>query len=249
MKNPTVDYFNMPPMRGSSPTASLAADMSSNLHMDQRYQTPLLARSPMGLTCVVAVPSWQRRVGRSSRPTSSSRWTIGVSLRTFPLAEVLVLMASSSSRNNNPASALGRSHDTANSLVLAVRPRRLDGHLASAAQSPLQLHLRAHRALAEPCHHPSVRRRRHDLAMRGAAAPAVPCTHPISDPGSAARVCCRVSIRLHCCYGFQANSHQTQEIHLQPAISSSHQEQLDQHRILQDARSPCLPAVSIRFGS
>lgn len=36
MKNPSVDYFNMPPMRGSSPTTSLAADMSSNLHMDQR---------------------------------------------------------------------------------------------------------------------------------------------------------------------------------------------------------------------
>ena len=36
MKTQSIDYFNMPPMRGSSPTASLAADMSSNLHMDQR---------------------------------------------------------------------------------------------------------------------------------------------------------------------------------------------------------------------
>ncbi|PWO28073.1 PnbA, Carboxylesterase type B [Pyrenophora tritici-repentis] len=30
------DYFTLQPMRGSSPTTSLAADMSSNLHMDQR---------------------------------------------------------------------------------------------------------------------------------------------------------------------------------------------------------------------
>lgn len=32
------DYFNMPkPVRGSSPTASLAADLSQNMHIDQRY--------------------------------------------------------------------------------------------------------------------------------------------------------------------------------------------------------------------
>jgi hypothetical protein len=42
MKKPAIDYFSLP-MQGSSPTACLAADMSSNLHMDQRYH-PLLAR-------------------------------------------------------------------------------------------------------------------------------------------------------------------------------------------------------------
>ena len=31
------DYFSMKPPRGSSPTASLAADLSSNFHIDQRY--------------------------------------------------------------------------------------------------------------------------------------------------------------------------------------------------------------------
>lgn len=36
-------YFAIQPMRGSSPTASLAADMSSNLHVDQRYAPPALA--------------------------------------------------------------------------------------------------------------------------------------------------------------------------------------------------------------
>jgi len=39
MKRSTnMDYFNMPkPVRGSSPTASLAADLSQNMHIDQRY--------------------------------------------------------------------------------------------------------------------------------------------------------------------------------------------------------------------
>lgn len=32
------DYFNMPPpVRGSSPTASLAADLSQNMNIDRRY--------------------------------------------------------------------------------------------------------------------------------------------------------------------------------------------------------------------
>lgn len=30
------DYFNMKPVRGTSPTASLAADLSQNFHIDQR---------------------------------------------------------------------------------------------------------------------------------------------------------------------------------------------------------------------
>ena len=31
------DYFSMRPVRGSSPTTSLAADLSQNFHIDQRY--------------------------------------------------------------------------------------------------------------------------------------------------------------------------------------------------------------------
>lgn len=31
------DYFQMNPVRGSSPTASLAADLSQNFHIDMRY--------------------------------------------------------------------------------------------------------------------------------------------------------------------------------------------------------------------
>jgi hypothetical protein len=37
MKPPTSDYFLMKPVRGSSPTASLAADLSQNFHIDMRY--------------------------------------------------------------------------------------------------------------------------------------------------------------------------------------------------------------------
>ena len=37
MKKPTADYFSLKTgVRGSSPTASLAADLSQNFHIDQR---------------------------------------------------------------------------------------------------------------------------------------------------------------------------------------------------------------------
>lgn len=39
MEKAPTDYFNLKPVRGSSPTASLAADLSSNFHIDQRYDT------------------------------------------------------------------------------------------------------------------------------------------------------------------------------------------------------------------
>lgn len=48
MKRSQADYFNVKPVRGSSPTASLAADLSQNFHIDQRFVTValcLLART------------------------------------------------------------------------------------------------------------------------------------------------------------------------------------------------------------
>lgn len=36
LKRSNSDYFSMRPVRGSSPTASLAADLSQNFHIDQR---------------------------------------------------------------------------------------------------------------------------------------------------------------------------------------------------------------------
>ena len=37
MTRAPTDYFSLKPVRGSSPTASLAADLSQNFHIDQRY--------------------------------------------------------------------------------------------------------------------------------------------------------------------------------------------------------------------
>jgi M-phase inducer tyrosine phosphatase len=48
MKKRDMDYFALQPMRGSSPTASLAADMSSNLHVDQRYILPCIGDTTCG---------------------------------------------------------------------------------------------------------------------------------------------------------------------------------------------------------
>lgn len=45
MKKTAPDYFTMRPARGSSPTASLAADLSSNFHIDQSPQIPTPRRS------------------------------------------------------------------------------------------------------------------------------------------------------------------------------------------------------------
>ena len=41
MKKNNPDYFGMGPIRGSSPTASLAADLSQNFHIDMRYARSL----------------------------------------------------------------------------------------------------------------------------------------------------------------------------------------------------------------
>jgi M-phase inducer tyrosine phosphatase len=36
-RGPQPDYFSMDPVRGSSPTTSLAADLSQNFHIDMRF--------------------------------------------------------------------------------------------------------------------------------------------------------------------------------------------------------------------
>lgn len=44
------DYFTMKPVRGSSPTTSLAADLSQNFHIDMRYVVLNLAVLKLPLT-------------------------------------------------------------------------------------------------------------------------------------------------------------------------------------------------------
>ncbi|KAI4146963.1 MAG: hypothetical protein L6R39_003275 [Caloplaca ligustica] len=45
MNKPPTDYFNLKPVRGSSPTASLAADLSQNFHIDRSPQLPTPRRA------------------------------------------------------------------------------------------------------------------------------------------------------------------------------------------------------------
>ncbi|KAL8955972.1 MAG: hypothetical protein Q9193_006359 [Seirophora villosa] len=45
MNQAPTDYFNLKPVRGSSPTASLAADLSQNFHIDQSPQLPTPRRA------------------------------------------------------------------------------------------------------------------------------------------------------------------------------------------------------------
>ncbi|MCJ1413777.1 cell division cycle 25 [Xylographa parallela] len=45
MNKPRPDYFSLKPIRGSSPTACLAADLSQNFHIDQSPQMPTPRRS------------------------------------------------------------------------------------------------------------------------------------------------------------------------------------------------------------
>lgn len=51
MVKATPDYFGLKPVRGSSPTASLAADLSQNFHIDQRWVIYLLPRGTLLTAC------------------------------------------------------------------------------------------------------------------------------------------------------------------------------------------------------
>ena len=51
MKRSNSDYFSMRPVRGSSPTASLAADLSQNFHIDQRYASQVAGLEHMLTRC------------------------------------------------------------------------------------------------------------------------------------------------------------------------------------------------------
>lgn len=81
MKKSSSDYFSMKPVRGSSPTASLAADLSQNFHIDQRWvfvNPSCIAGRTMNnlgtsLLTLLLAHSWQRPVGLCSHPTFLDR--------------------------------------------------------------------------------------------------------------------------------------------------------------------------------
>lgn len=67
------DYFTLRPARGSSPTASLTADLDANFHIDKRYST-FLASALQRPRCshLYTVRKPRRHGDRSSRPTCSA---------------------------------------------------------------------------------------------------------------------------------------------------------------------------------
>ena len=64
MTKPSTDYFSLKPVRGSSPTSSLAADLSQNFHIDRTFVNfyrsvfiivPNLLQAPASNTSTIAV--------------------------------------------------------------------------------------------------------------------------------------------------------------------------------------------------
>jgi hypothetical protein len=69
------DYFQMKPVRGSSPTASLAADLSQNFHIDMRYASEL---SFTDATNKVTALNYQHLVDRSLHQIFLVLWMVVV---------------------------------------------------------------------------------------------------------------------------------------------------------------------------
>lgn len=72
MSRTSMDYFSLKPIRGSSPTASLAADLSQNMHIDQRYTITLDPSSlsnrvpPLTTICSPQLPTPRRSLFSSN---------------------------------------------------------------------------------------------------------------------------------------------------------------------------------------
>lgn len=92
MKKSHSDYFNMRPVQGSSPTASLAADLSQNFRIDQRWVAErVLADKEESMTLtkkqsavghattffVLCMSIWGREWIRYAPPSSRNRTDVG----------------------------------------------------------------------------------------------------------------------------------------------------------------------------
>jgi len=76
MKKPSKsDYFTMKPVRGSSPTASLAADLSQNFHIDMRYADSLSPATTANKSTALNCPPPD---ARSSPRTCLEQLMVGV---------------------------------------------------------------------------------------------------------------------------------------------------------------------------
>lgn len=127
MKRSHIDYFNLKPVRGSSPTASLAADLSQNFHIDQRYANVMKQRYTKADTDRSLALSCQRRGGHCSPIPASLQGKMGTVSRRSRL---------SLARQTDTSS---KSHHTSYSFVLTWRSGRNGyGYVTSAAQGTLR---------------------------------------------------------------------------------------------------------------
>lgn len=77
MTRGSTDYFSLKPVRGSSPTSSLAADLSQNFHIDQRYLSESVFLREKG-TKLFSVLNFLRLEGLCFRETSMVQSMEGV---------------------------------------------------------------------------------------------------------------------------------------------------------------------------
>lgn len=116
MVKPTPEYFSLRPVRGSSPTASLAADLSQNFHIDQRWAPCRGPEEPLLTAC-----SPQLATPRRSLFSTNLLGTLNGRGRVLTLR-----WCGYSSHNDRD-----RDHSTG-TIVFTGPGERLDGYLSAA---------------------------------------------------------------------------------------------------------------------
>jgi hypothetical protein len=122
MKKPSKpDYFTMKPVRGSSPTASLAADLSQNFHIDMRYAYSLplatTAHKSTALNC-------QLPDARSSHRTCLEQLMVGVRMAYLQRIEKMLTICR---MRYHPSST----------IFLAGTLERANGHFSPSSQAAI----------------------------------------------------------------------------------------------------------------
>lgn len=124
MKRPSQpDYFTMKPVRGSSPTASLAADLSQNFHIDMRYAG---FNSQIGTSLTFTVLNCQLPDGLSSHRTSSEQLMVGVCMAHWQMMDKMLTI-------------YRMCYDSSSSFLLAGTHERANGHFSSSTQAAILL--------------------------------------------------------------------------------------------------------------
>lgn len=122
MKRPSQpDYFTMKPVRGSSPTASLAADLSQNFHIDMRFVCYLTS-----IWSFTNISSPQLPTPRRSLFTSNLFGTIDLRGKIGRLQGVQEMLTIHRIRYNSSVA-----------IIFSGTVERNDGYLSSATQAAI----------------------------------------------------------------------------------------------------------------